>query len=50
MEIVGANLASFSSVVYEARCNIPGVKIVNKLAEEEWTPVVKGKGEGNLEI
>ena len=34
VEIVGPNLASFSPVVYEARCNIPGVKIVNELLKK----------------
>ena len=44
METVSINLASCSSVVYKARCNIPGVKLVNELAKKEWTPVVKRKG------
>ena len=44
------NLYYCSSVVYEARCNTPGVKTVNELAEEKWTPIdiiiniVKKKG------
>ena len=44
METVSINLASCSSVVYRACCNIPGVKLVNELAKKEWTPVVKRKG------
>ena len=45
VKTVGVNLANCSSVVYEAWCNIPGVKTVNELAEEKWTPVVKRKEE-----
>ena len=45
VETVGMNLANCSSVVHEARCNIPGIKTVNELAEEKWTLVVKRKGE-----
>ena len=37
------NLANCSSVVYEERNCIPGVKVVND-NREEWTPV-KRKGE-----
>ena len=37
------DLSVCSSVVYEERGSIPGVKFVNKgQLEEVWTPVVKG--------
>ena len=39
MKTVGVNVANCSSVVYEARFNTPGVKTVNELAEEKWTPI-----------
>ena len=45
VKTVGVNVANCSSIVYEARCNTPGVKTVNELAEEKWTPIVKRKGE-----
>lgn len=44
IEEPGINLANCSSVVYEERNSIPGVKVVNE-DREEWTPVVKRKGE-----
>ena len=39
MKTVGVNVANYSSVVYEARFNTPGVKTMNELAEEKWTPI-----------
>ena len=39
VKTVGVNVANCSSIVYEARFNTPGVKTVNELAEEKWTPI-----------